>query len=452
MESVKNALSSYGEIKSVRHQMWPGKPSVSTGCRLVRMVVKKEIPRFISIGGIRCKVWYRDQPLRCDICRQVGHAAKQCPDKGKCRRCHKAGHFARECTSAWNLPQAPPVAPGAPVGSTGGEEGAGDDGGDIDEGDAAEAAGDIECEDAVDGDSEAEPLVGEAASQVSGMELGTPVLDSSGQLVQAQIPVVPPASGDPVADGIAASTQASVSGAPLFEDEAYATQAVQMLSVAANSFVRQLADSAPQEVELAEYLANASANTDLSPRTGSESNVSNCKGNSEAPNDEQTRGADASGKTPSGSTENNDRELVSSNEVNGGTDSAPNSISVVNVNHGSATDNLSSKGETASVVPAKVNSKEDKNAKKGSTSGKGTSKNNVSSLALADELSEMDTAPAMATRKRPASDAGSESTPQDPDPEPPATSALSRRKKLAKPSAAALGKAGKRSSGGKKKT
>lgn len=80
------------------------------------------------------------------------------------------------------------------------------------------------------------------------------------------------------------------------------------------------------------------------------------------------------------------------------------------------------------------------------------SKNNVSSLALADELSEMDTAPAMATRKRPASDAGSESTPQDPDPEPPATSALSRRKKLAKPSAAALGKAGKRSSGGKKKT
>ena len=51
--------------------------------------------------GIRCKVWYRDQPLQCDICSKLGHKPSACPDKGKCLRCHNPGHVARHCPTPW---------------------------------------------------------------------------------------------------------------------------------------------------------------------------------------------------------------------------------------------------------------------------------------------------------------------------------------------------------------
>lgn len=114
-EAITSALSAYGPIKSVRHQVWPDRPSVSTGSRIVSMVVKKEIPRFISVRGARCKVWYRGQPLRCDLCHKVGHRSSECPVKGKCFKCAKEGHLARNCpnpamASAAIEPVADPVA------------------------------------------------------------------------------------------------------------------------------------------------------------------------------------------------------------------------------------------------------------------------------------------------------------------------------------------------------
>ncbi|PFX14498.1 hypothetical protein AWC38_SpisGene21340 [Stylophora pistillata] len=108
-DAVATALSGYGVVKSVRHQVWPGLPDVSTGSRIVSMVRTKEIPRFVSIKGVRCKVWYRGQPLRCDICRAIGHKSAACPDRGRCLRCHKEGHFARTCPDAWNKASAPTV-------------------------------------------------------------------------------------------------------------------------------------------------------------------------------------------------------------------------------------------------------------------------------------------------------------------------------------------------------
>ena len=57
----------------------------------------------MNIDGFRCKIWYKDQPLECDICHE-GHKAVHCPYKGKCLRCRQEGHFVAACPNPpWNL-------------------------------------------------------------------------------------------------------------------------------------------------------------------------------------------------------------------------------------------------------------------------------------------------------------------------------------------------------------
>ena len=66
----REALKFFGDIKEVRHQRWSNVPGVYTGTRLVRMVRmvrKHDIPRNIVIDGVNCRVWYKGQPLVCDI-------------------------------------------------------------------------------------------------------------------------------------------------------------------------------------------------------------------------------------------------------------------------------------------------------------------------------------------------------------------------------------------------
>ena len=47
-------------------------------------------------------MWYKGQPVECDIC-GLGHVARDCPVRGKCRRCLQPGHIAQNCR---NPPQA----------------------------------------------------------------------------------------------------------------------------------------------------------------------------------------------------------------------------------------------------------------------------------------------------------------------------------------------------------
>ena len=95
--AISTALSPYGSVKSFRNQVWPGRPSVSTGSRFVQMVVGKDIPPFIPIRGVHCKAWYRGQSLHCVTCHKVGHKSAECPLRGKCFRHQQEGHFARNC-------------------------------------------------------------------------------------------------------------------------------------------------------------------------------------------------------------------------------------------------------------------------------------------------------------------------------------------------------------------
>ena len=118
LDSVISFLQKFGEVKSVDHQQWVGH-SIKAGTLRVRIIRHStHIPRFLSIDGIRCKVWYREQPLPCDIC-SGPHKVASCPMRGKCMKCHKEGHVRRVFPVVWRSTHASsPVDSSDPVDPT----------------------------------------------------------------------------------------------------------------------------------------------------------------------------------------------------------------------------------------------------------------------------------------------------------------------------------------------
>ena len=84
-------------------QTYLSKPSVYTGTRLVFMNLDFTPPRYLIVRGIPCRLWFRGQPLICNLCGKQGHKSADCPDKDKCRRCGQVGHFSRYCPNPWGL-------------------------------------------------------------------------------------------------------------------------------------------------------------------------------------------------------------------------------------------------------------------------------------------------------------------------------------------------------------
>ena len=167
-ERVKEALKVFGDVKEVRHQQWSNVPGVHTGTRLVRMMRKHDIPRNIVIDGVNCRVWYKGQPLVCDICHD-NHKAADCPLKGKCKRCHEAGYFVRHCPKpVWFVP-------GRPETDADSEAGDNDNVNDNDnDGDVAAAAADNVVEPVVVPDGGVEP-VGSSQCSMSGLGADAPM-------------------------------------------------------------------------------------------------------------------------------------------------------------------------------------------------------------------------------------------------------------------------------------
>ena len=64
-----------------------------------------------------CRVWYKGQPLICNLCGTPGHRSSDCLNKNKCCLCGAEGHFARSCPNPWGLndSQATPSGPDAPA-------------------------------------------------------------------------------------------------------------------------------------------------------------------------------------------------------------------------------------------------------------------------------------------------------------------------------------------------
>jgi len=94
---VRNALSFFGEVDSVRFRHWTHHSEVCDGVRTVRMVRSGAIPRNLIIDGFPVKVSYVGQELECDICGKKGHIARNCEMRGKCMECKQPGHFQRNC-------------------------------------------------------------------------------------------------------------------------------------------------------------------------------------------------------------------------------------------------------------------------------------------------------------------------------------------------------------------
>lgn len=94
---VERALSQFGLVKDVSYQSWVGLKGVHTGTRIVRMDRTTRILRSIMIDGFCCKIWYRGQPVTCNVCREEGHVATKCYKKGTCFNCRQPGHVSRDC-------------------------------------------------------------------------------------------------------------------------------------------------------------------------------------------------------------------------------------------------------------------------------------------------------------------------------------------------------------------
>ena len=105
---VKNVIGDFGSVKRVKKQTYLSNPDVFTGTRLVSVTLDATPPRFITINGYLCRIWYKGQPLICNLCGVQGHKSAGCPNKDKCRRCGEVGHFARSCPNPWGAAAPPP--------------------------------------------------------------------------------------------------------------------------------------------------------------------------------------------------------------------------------------------------------------------------------------------------------------------------------------------------------
>ena len=89
LDPLFKVLSPFGKVKRTRFQHWTNIPEINTGTILLDVILNHHIPRTLKVGKLRVKVWYRDQPLCCDIC-QGPHRVTDCDLRGKCRRCGEA--------------------------------------------------------------------------------------------------------------------------------------------------------------------------------------------------------------------------------------------------------------------------------------------------------------------------------------------------------------------------
>ena len=100
-DDLYDFFADYGDVATIERCTSSTCSSSFDGNRVVKIVLDKEIPYFLSGLGHDCRAWYRDQTPACFICREAGHRSQSCPFSGLCLRCRQLGHRAKECGRAW---------------------------------------------------------------------------------------------------------------------------------------------------------------------------------------------------------------------------------------------------------------------------------------------------------------------------------------------------------------
>ena len=96
-------FSDFGVVKGVRYQKYLRNVDDATGTRLVDIVLSQTLPRMAIINGSTCPIWYRGEPVICNICAAVGHKSVNCSYKNKCRLWEHESHFSRNCPNPWGV-------------------------------------------------------------------------------------------------------------------------------------------------------------------------------------------------------------------------------------------------------------------------------------------------------------------------------------------------------------
>ena len=108
---IREELSKYGEVISIKHQSFSGIPGLLTGLRVLKMVLLDPVPAQFHIDDYPVRVWYKGIPPFCQICKISGHKVANCQFNGKCRRCGSPDHKAHACVRRWGQPAAPMEVP-----------------------------------------------------------------------------------------------------------------------------------------------------------------------------------------------------------------------------------------------------------------------------------------------------------------------------------------------------
>lgn len=84
--AITEFMAAYGDIISIREVMWEDKYSfgaIPNGVRVVRMVVKKNIPSIVTIDGEATSVLYQGQLSTCRHCGELSHSGIPCVQNKK---------------------------------------------------------------------------------------------------------------------------------------------------------------------------------------------------------------------------------------------------------------------------------------------------------------------------------------------------------------------------------
>ena len=120
--SLEVTFDALGTVKSVKKQTYVSHPNVFNGTRLVNVVLSGVLPRFPMVNGYLCRLWYRGQPLVCNLSAVQRHKSANCPIRTNVGEWANRA-FASNCTSvesAGDSGDLPPLGSSAQAAETGG--------------------------------------------------------------------------------------------------------------------------------------------------------------------------------------------------------------------------------------------------------------------------------------------------------------------------------------------